>query len=518
MELSPIVLFVYNRPWHTSKTLEALMANDLADQSILYIYADGPKPNASNEELERIEEVRSVIREKQWCKDVIIAEMQTNKGLANSIIDGVTEIVNKYGKIIVLEDDIVTTRGFLKYMNNALQVYEEEELVMHVSAYIYPYSCKCIEQTIFLKILSCWGWGTWSRAWKLYNHNVDDHVNYFNTIKKIRKFNIEGHANYYRQLIYNKENLGYTWAVRWYSSWLRAGGVSIFPNLSLIRNIGFDASGENIHQNSNKYVTPTTEYISVLRSNKITENVNVRKSIDKFYKTLNKDRLLKKILNKLTKYMIVKKLRNMLSFTLNIFSDSLNWISIKSTQTNTFVGKNVKLAPTYHIINSKIGDYTYISSNSSVFNTNIGKFCSVGVNFISGHGIHPINGLSTAPMFYSNRRQNGITLSGRNKIEEFKPVYIGNDVFIGDNVTILSGITIGDGAIIGAGAVVSKNIPPYAIAVGNPIEIKKYRFSQEQINALLRIRWWEFSDSRIKDVEKLFFNVDTFIDKYDKKV
>ena len=118
-------------------------------------------------------------------------------------------------------------------------------------------------------------------------------------------------------------------------------------------------------------------------------------------------------------------------------------------------------------------------------------------------------------MFYSTRKQNGFSLTDKDKIEERKIITIGNDVFIGANVTILDGVTIGDGAIIGAGAVVSKDIPDYAIAVGCPIKIIKYRFTEDRIEALKRIQWWNFTEDKLQDVEKLFFDVDEFIKKYD---
>ena len=145
--------------------------------------------------------------------------------------------------------------------------------------------------------------------------------------------------------------------------------------------------------------------------------------------------------------------------------------------------------------------------------TTIGKFCSIGPNLVCGWGIHPTDGISTSPMFYSTREQNGITLSNTDKIEERKPISIGNDVFIGANVTVLDGVTIGDGAIIGAGAVVSKYIPPYAIAVGCPIKIIRYRFDEEKIKALRKIEWWNFDEEKLKQVEKLFFDVELFIQK-----
>ena len=166
----------------------------------------------------------------------------------------------------------------------------------------------------------------------------------------------------------------------------------------------------------------------------------------------------------------------------------------------------------YFLEETSIGDYTYISKNAHIKKAIIGKFCSIGPNLVCGWGIHPTNGISTAPMFYSTMKQNGMTLSAENKVEERKTITIGNDVFIGANVTILDGVTIGDGAVIGAGAIVSKDIPPYAIAVGCPIDIVKYRFSPDQIEALKRIEWWSFTEEKLKDVERFFFDVEAFIE------
>ena len=152
----------------------------------------------------------------------------------------------------------------------------------------------------------------------------------------------------------------------------------------------------------------------------------------------------------------------------------------------------------------ELGDYSYFAMNAHAANVKIGKFCSIGPNFCCGLGIHPTNGISTSPYFY------------RGKVEEHKQVTIGNDVFIGANVTVLDGVTIGDGAVIGAGAVVTKDIPPYAIAVGCPIEIKRYRLAEKQIAAMERIQWWNWEEEKLKDVKNLFVDIDKFIAKYDK--
>src|SRR5215216_4567241 len=124
--LAPIVLFVYNRPWHTLQTLQSLMMNELAERSLLYIYSDGPRDGII-EDIQKVEEVRTIIRSKQWCKDINIVSSVTNKGLAASIISGVTEIVDRHGTIIVLEDDMVSSKYFLSFMNGALGTYRDNE-------------------------------------------------------------------------------------------------------------------------------------------------------------------------------------------------------------------------------------------------------------------------------------------------------------------------------------------------------------------------------------------------------
>ena len=173
------------------------------------------------------------------------------------------------------------------------------------------------------------------------------------------------------------------------------------------------------------------------------------------------------------------------------------------------ISKKSKVYSPCHLHDCKVGDYTYISINSRISVTDIGKFCSIGPNFLCGWGIHPTNAVSTSPMFYSTLKQNGTTLSEHDKIEERKRIHIGNDVFIGANVVVLDGVTIGDGAVIGAGAVVSKDVPPYAIAVGSPIRIIRYRFDEETVQQFLRLKWWDKDCLRL--VEKHFFNPDEFL-------
>jgi len=514
MTLAPIVLFVYNRPSHTEQTLEALMANDLANESTLFIYADGPK-NFLPELKSQIEETRRVIKKKKWCKEVFVIESDINKGLADSIVEGVSKIVDQYGKVIVLEDDIVTSPGFLKYMNNALNVYEHDPQVMHISGYMYPVVNTIENDTVFLRILSCWGWATWKRAWKSYSNDINRFINLLSGKESIKTFNIMGDAHFYDQLLGNQKFRLKTWAVRWYASWYFEDGYSLFPKTTLVKNIGHDNTGVHCKETTHYNTDIIAASINVVRK-PINEDFTIKSLINDFYRKEKK--ILKKSSGFNLKDTIQRKIYSMISKIIhklltiyNLYYGEKSMLNGLQRLDNSFVSLKSKVYGHYQIVGSFIDDYTYIASNASLSLVRVGKFCSIGPNLKAGHGIHPLNGVSTSPMFYSPLRQNGISLSYQTKVVEQRPIFIGNDVFIGMNVTILDGITIGDGAVIGAGAVVSKNIPPFAIAVGNPIKVLRYRFSEDKIEDLLKIKWWEWDEKKLHNVEQYFDKVDDFI-------
>lgn len=182
------------------------------------------------------------------------------------------------------------------------------------------------------------------------------------------------------------------------------------------------------------------------------------------------------------------------------------------------ISEHAKLYEPYSLANVSVGDGTYISSNSRISMTTIGKYCSIGPDLSCGWGIHPLNGISTSPMFYSTGKQNGRTLVTSNTFNERERIYIGHDVFIGRNVIILDGMKIGDGAVIGAGAVVSKNIPPYAIAVGSPIKVVKYRFDPGVIEQLLILQWWNQDERILQKVAKYNFDIPAFLKEMQQAV
>lgn len=264
MVLTPIAIFVYNRPDHTARTLEALKANDLADKSDLFVFCDGPKPDADAMTQQAIQKVRAVVKEQQWCKTVTIYESDHNKGLAESIKYGVTNILNRFGKIIVLEDDVVTSKGFLKYMNEALDLYEQEDKVMHIGSYLpYTNSITNLPETFFLRFMSCWGWATWKRAWDMANWDTEFLYQQIEDSKVRYTFNLGGVLNFHEQLENNINGSINTWAIKWYTTIFLKQGLCLYPKVSLTNNIGLDGSGENCEIQQNELPFHAEHYVKL---------------------------------------------------------------------------------------------------------------------------------------------------------------------------------------------------------------------------------------------------------------
>lgn len=280
--LAPIVLFTYNRLDHTKKTIESLQKNVYASESVLYIYSDGPKNERA---IKSVNAVRDYLHTVTGFKEIHITEREENWGMARNIIDGVTGIVNQYGKIIVLEDDIVTSKWFLKYMNDALEVYKLSNEVMEISGNFWAKDRTGLPDTFFLPWGACWGWATWKRAWSAFKRDPQELVEKF-SLKNDLRFNLNGAANVWEQVEANYRGDIYTWAVFWDVAIYRNYGLVLFPNNDMSINIGIDGSGENCgHDNefwNNGRVLatkPISDFSMQLVSNQVAE-----KKIEDFYK------------------------------------------------------------------------------------------------------------------------------------------------------------------------------------------------------------------------------------------
>ena len=242
---APIALFVYNRPEHTRRTIKFLKQNLLAEQSRLFIFSDAAK-NQSSQTL--VEQVREIIKSVDGFLEVQIIERKSNLGLADSIIDGVSRLVKEYGKVIVFEDDLISSSYTLQYFNDALKRYQNEEKVMHIGAYMYALNDESLPETFFYRAATSWGWATWDRAWINFEPDIDQLISQFNTEKK-HQFSIEGAMNFWKQIEEFKSGKNNSWAIRWYATIFLKGGLTLNPSQSLINNIGHDGTG--IHSGLN---------------------------------------------------------------------------------------------------------------------------------------------------------------------------------------------------------------------------------------------------------------------------
>jgi hypothetical protein len=239
-DLAPIVLFVYNRPEHTRRTLTALAANPLAIESDLIIYADGPK---KPEHQASVDAVRALVRGTSGFKSVDIVERVTNLGLANSIISGVSEVLVARGRVIVVEDDLVVTPDFLAFLNAGLDRYQSEGDVLQISGYGYPAHDRSTSQTFFLPMISCWGWATWSRAWAKFDPEMSALGELDTDPVARRRFNVDDSYDYYGMACQQRRGKIDSWGIRWQLSLFARDGLVLYPRDSLVYNSGIDASG-----------------------------------------------------------------------------------------------------------------------------------------------------------------------------------------------------------------------------------------------------------------------------------
>jgi len=239
-DMAPIAVFAYRRPGHLRRTLESLKLCEGFDHSPVIVYGDGPR---NNEDIQAVQETRDVAvemlgdRAKYHFSD-------TNRGLASSIISGVSQVLDRYGNIIVIEDDLELGRNFLTFMNRALEQYDSDKHVFQVSGYMYEVEeLKHSNTAVFLPITVSWGWATWQRAWESFDSRATGWEQ-LNQDKSLRhRFNQNGVYDYASMLSRQMSGKGESWAIRWYWSVFKQNGLIVFPPSSLVNNIGFDGTG-----------------------------------------------------------------------------------------------------------------------------------------------------------------------------------------------------------------------------------------------------------------------------------
>jgi hypothetical protein len=264
------------------ETIRSLQKNDLAKDSELIIISDGPR---SDKDMESVFSVREYIKTVSGFKDVSVVERENNLGLAQSIISGVTEFANRHGRVIVLEDDMISSPYFLKFMNDGLEYYEDEENVISIHGYSFPVQGR-LPETFFLKGAECWGWATWKRGWDLFESDGKKLLAEILRRKVGTEFDFNGAYPYVKMLEDQTKGKNDSWAIRWSASAFLKDRLTLHPGRSLIRNIGTDESGTHCGK-TDRYDVDVSREPVIVSGIPIEENWMARKEIERYLRTLN---------------------------------------------------------------------------------------------------------------------------------------------------------------------------------------------------------------------------------------
>ncbi len=296
MDFAPIVLFVYNRLDHLKLTLKSLKKNKEASNTDLIIYSDGPKNKLDKV---NVYKVRSFLKKVSGFKKKKIICRVKNIGLANNIVNGINQTFKKYDKAIIIEDDILVSNVFLKFMNTNLISYNKNKNVASIHGYCYPIKFKKNnEETFFLKGADCWGWGTWKRAWKEYNNNSKYLINLIKRKNLQREFDFN-YSYPYLEMLKLTEKKNHSWAIKWYASAFVKNMFTLYPKKSYVRNIGNDGSGTNSSVQKKFYTNNLNNKIS-FKKIEIKDNNEARTLFEKFFNKIYKK---ENILNKLMRFI-----------------------------------------------------------------------------------------------------------------------------------------------------------------------------------------------------------------------
>ncbi len=239
MANAPIALFVYARLGHTQRTVGSLLRNVEAAESDLFVFSDA----ACGVDMQAaVEAVRAYVLTIRGFQSVRVIERPVNHGLAKSIIEGVGQVLSVYDRVIVLEDDMVTSPHFLRYMNEGLERFSEDQRVISVHGYVYPVE-RPLPEAFFLRGADCWGWGTWRRGWSLFNPEGQALLDELARSGLLETFDFRGTYPYAEMLRSQVAGRNDSWAIRWYASAFLASKLTLYPGRSLVHNIGNDSSG-----------------------------------------------------------------------------------------------------------------------------------------------------------------------------------------------------------------------------------------------------------------------------------
>lgn len=279
-QFAPVCYFVYARPAHTRATLAALARCEHAKDTELLVFADAPRSSA---EARTVEQVRAIVRAADGFRSVEVIERAANFGLAQSIIEGVSEACRRYGAAIVVEDDVLVSPHFLRYMNDGLRLYADDNRVCSIGGYMFPVREPLPDQ-FFLGITDTWGWATWERAWSSFEADGAKLLSELQTRGLEFRFNMGGAYDYIAMLRDQVARRNDSWGVRWYATNLLLGRLTLYPGTSMTNNVGNEGSGRHRGHTDVFSVRPSGDPIN-LRRIPVEESAEARRIVSAFLRS-----------------------------------------------------------------------------------------------------------------------------------------------------------------------------------------------------------------------------------------
>ena len=385
MKLAPIILIVYNRPLHTQKAIDSLLKNKYSSESNLFVFSDNAFLKSDKQ---KVQEVRSYIKTIKGFKKVTMIERERNWGMTNNIIDAVTQIVNQYSKVIVLEDDVLVHPLFIQYMNQSLEMYMYDNIVFGITGYLDPLKNKHIQNnTFFHRYPSCWGWGTWKRAWLKFDINLRAQIYLIHKNQELKRFSFNSANMILDQVKKNLSGYYFTYQIRWYASCFNQGGIFLHPAESLTTNIGFDGTGDrcgNDNTNITQQLFKGKELL--LKRIPISEQISIRKQYENFYINLTYENNFKRKMKDIIKTFLSSG-KKIYSFIIKLMSKIIKrfyYVLLHVIPTNVLINIvkkkiiNKKIILTYHSFG--IDSYFY-SLNFNCFCEHLEILQKLNVNF-----------------------------------------------------------------------------------------------------------------------------------------
>jgi hypothetical protein len=283
---APIAIFSYKRLENLKGLVQSLLLNSLASQSNLLIFSDGPK---NVEDRLAVEACREYAKKLKGFSSVNLISRDENLGLSKSIIAGISEVLKNHETIIVLEDDLIVSPYFLKFMNEALDKYHDNDNVISIHGYVYPVKNK-LPEIFFLRGADCWGWGTWRRGWDLFNSDGKELLNKLTHNNQLKEFNFNNSFNYsgmLRDQINGKNN---SWAILWYASAFLLNKLTLYPGKSLISNAGNNGFGTHGNNSTVFDVRLSLDPLD-LNDVPVEHSKFAAKAFEDYFRRLNRDKL-----------------------------------------------------------------------------------------------------------------------------------------------------------------------------------------------------------------------------------